>query len=220
MPKLGRAGHCYIIMHPHAPECGRPDFRAWVMSGGLRPVGAPTAADKQLERQMSRGGKRPIQRADDGSMNGRHGMGSLGALPEVSAFGGQRRSTTDIPTLSPHPPASLPSREITPPDNKDLDEMEKEVDKMGKTKSPRAEDDPALAAARASAAGGKKGIRFMGEEEGEAPVAGPGAVGAPVAAAPAEPVAVTGKVRAAGSGGGVGGLGSRFLGPVGVSALA
>jgi hypothetical protein len=35
VPKLGRTGHTYLLIHPHEPSCGREDFMDWVKAGGL-----------------------------------------------------------------------------------------------------------------------------------------------------------------------------------------
>lgn len=54
VPKLARTGRAYLIVHPHAPECGRSEFIGWVLSGGLRPAGQLTAEDKHLAFMQSR----------------------------------------------------------------------------------------------------------------------------------------------------------------------
>ncbi|KAJ9529470.1 hypothetical protein QJQ45_013822 [Haematococcus lacustris] len=53
VPKLGRLGHTYLIMHAHEPLCGRQDFITWVQGGGLK-ESPPSPGRRHLNSQISR----------------------------------------------------------------------------------------------------------------------------------------------------------------------
>ncbi|KAJ9530063.1 hypothetical protein QJQ45_023343, partial [Haematococcus lacustris] len=53
VPKLGRSGHTYLIMHAHEPLCGRQDFITWVQGGGLK-ESPPSPGRRHLNSQISR----------------------------------------------------------------------------------------------------------------------------------------------------------------------
>lgn len=53
VPKLGRSRHTYLVLHAYQPSCGRPGFREWVLSGGMKQQEQAMAGRAEMELELN-----------------------------------------------------------------------------------------------------------------------------------------------------------------------